>query len=77
MLRTGGKQALTHQRSQVITHTVFIPDSTRKQPLHAVGSILPGVFRDLPPIFARNIAQDGLQSMCWWTSDRAKRGLRR
>jgi hypothetical protein len=56
-----GMQALRDQRTKIIAHAILVPDGTRKQALHAIGSSLPGMFGDLPAIFARDITEDGLQ----------------
>jgi hypothetical protein len=40
---------------------IFVPEGTRKQALDAVGVGLSGLFSDLPPIFAGDVAQEGLQ----------------
>jgi len=53
-------QALTNQGAQIIAHAVFIPDGTREQTLHARRTGFSSLFSDLPAIFARDIAQDGL-----------------
>ena len=36
-------------------------DGSRKQALHPIGMGLPSVFSDLPAIFARDLADEGLQ----------------
>src|ERR1700694_4554066 len=54
-------QGLADERTQIIAHAAFIPDGTREQALHAIGSSLPGMFGNLPAIFARDVTQDGLE----------------
>ncbi len=47
--------------TQVLTHETRIPDGAREQAVHAVRGGFPGVFGQLPAIFAFNAAQDPLQ----------------
>jgi hypothetical protein len=54
-------QTLADQRPQIIAHAVFVPDSTREQALHTVGSGLPSLFGDLPTIFAGDITEESLE----------------
>jgi hypothetical protein len=54
-------QAGSDQGAQFVAHRVLVPDGCREQALHAVGTGLPGVFSDLPAIFARDGTSDGLQ----------------
>src|SRR5712692_975034 len=66
MIRTSGHewgrgQGPADQRPQVITHAVLVPDGAREQALHAVGPQLPGVFSNLPAMFAGDVTEDGLQ----------------
>ncbi len=54
-------QAGRDQGAQVVTHRVLVPNGCREQALDAIRACLPGLFSDLPAIFARNVAQHGLQ----------------
>src|SRR6202011_984955 len=54
-------QALDDQGAQLIAAGVLIPHSSREQALDAIRAGLPGLFSDLPAIFARDVAQHGLQ----------------
>ncbi len=62
LLRRGQRraQAERDQGAQFVAHRVLVPGGCREQALHAVGTGLPGVFGDLPAIFARDVAEDGL-----------------
>ncbi len=57
----GRVQSLADQRAQFIAHPSFIPDRSREQALHAKRPFLSGMFSDLPAIFSRDLAHDGLQ----------------
>ena len=57
----GGVQGLADKGAQFIAHPVVVPDGSREQALHAIRAELPGVFGDLPAIFAGDVAEDGLQ----------------
>ena len=54
-------QAGRDQGAQVVTHRVLVPNGCREQALDAIRARLPGLLSDLPAIFARNVAQHGLQ----------------
>ena len=57
----GWAERLADQRPQIVADPIFVPDGTREQTLHAIGPLLSGVLSNLPAIFARDVAQDGLQ----------------
>src|SRR5207237_9544643 len=57
----GWGQGLSDQGAQFITAAVLVPNGAREQTLHAVGLSLPGVFGDLPAIFAGDLTEDGAQ----------------
>jgi hypothetical protein len=54
-------QADRDQGAQVVTHRVLVPNGCREQALDAIRARLPGLFSDLPAIFARHIAEHRLQ----------------
>ena len=54
-------QGLADQGAQDIAYAVFVPDGTREQALHAIGTGLFGLFSDLPTIFSGNVTEESLQ----------------
>jgi len=54
-------QGLSDQGAHVIAHPILVPDGLGEQALDAIGMGLPGLFSDLPAIFAGHVTEHGLQ----------------
>jgi len=54
-------QLLYHIVTHIITHSIRIPDRTPKQALHPVGIGFPGLFGNLPAIFALDATHQPFQ----------------
>ena len=57
----GRVQSLADKGAQFIAHPILIPGRSGEEALNGIRLWQPGVFGDLPAIFARDVAQDGLQ----------------
>ena len=54
-------QRTPDEGAQIIANPLFLPDGTREQALYAIGSLLFGLFSNLPAIFSGDVAENGLQ----------------
>jgi len=48
-------------RTQIVAHTIGIPDGAGEQALHPIGARFSGVFGQLPAVFARGGTEDAVQ----------------
>ena len=55
------REGVADQGAHGVADSTLIPDGVGEQALHAVGMLLANLFSDLPAVFARNVAENGVQ----------------